>query len=139
MQGPDEPPINGIGRRITHVRFSIRKSRTACYSLELALATMLCTVHIGNAAEPTSPRESPTPRGATNPQLAEAERLSAEVAAHYRAGEYAQAIPKARRALQLGEAELGPDHPNVAASLNNLAELLRNAGRYAEAEPLYRR
>jgi tetratricopeptide (TPR) repeat protein len=37
------------------------------------------------------------------------------------------------------EKALGPDHPNVATSLNNLAEVLRATNRYAEAEPLYRR
>ncbi|MDP2278041.1 MAG: CHAT domain-containing protein, partial [Nitrospirota bacterium] len=31
------------------------------------------------------------------------------------------------------------DHPNVATSLNNLAGLYEPAGRYAEAEPLYKR
>jgi tetratricopeptide (TPR) repeat protein len=30
-----------------------------------------------------------------------------------------------------------PEHPNVATSLNSLAELYRAQGRYAEAEPLY--
>ena len=34
---------------------------------------------------------------------------------------------------------LGPDHPNVAPSLNNLAALYRAQGRYADAEPLYKR
>ena len=34
---------------------------------------------------------------------------------------------------------LGPDHPDTASSLNNLAGLYRAQGRYAEAEPLYRR
>ena len=33
----------------------------------------------------------------------------------------------------------GPDHPSVAASLNNLAALYRIQGRYADAEPLYKR
>jgi len=33
---------------------------------------------------------------------------------------------------------LGPDHPDVATSINNLAELYDNQGRYAEAEPLYK-
>ena len=33
----------------------------------------------------------------------------------------------------------GPAHPNVATSLNNLALLYQAQGRYAEAEPLYRR
>ena len=34
---------------------------------------------------------------------------------------------------------LGPDHPDVATSLNNLAVLYRHQGRYADAEPLYKR
>ena len=34
---------------------------------------------------------------------------------------------------------LGPDHPDVAGSLNNLASLYRAQGRYAQAEPLYQR
>jgi tetratricopeptide (TPR) repeat protein len=37
------------------------------------------------------------------------------------------------------EAELGPDHPVVAESLNDLAELLDAQGKYPEAEPLLRR
>jgi len=34
---------------------------------------------------------------------------------------------------------LGKDHPDVASSLNNLASLYQDQGRYAEAEPLYQR
>ena len=34
---------------------------------------------------------------------------------------------------------LGPDHPDVAVSLNNLAVLYASQGRYADAEPLYKR
>ncbi len=34
---------------------------------------------------------------------------------------------------------LGPEHPDVAESLNNLAELYRAQGKYAGAEPLYKR
>jgi tetratricopeptide (TPR) repeat protein len=37
------------------------------------------------------------------------------------------------------EKSLGTDHPRVANSLNNLAALYLEQGRYAEAEPLYRR
>ena len=32
-----------------------------------------------------------------------------------------------------------PDHPEVGTSLNNLAGLYEGQGRYAEAEPLYKR
>ena len=34
---------------------------------------------------------------------------------------------------------LGPDHPDVAISLNNLAGLYQHQGNYAKAEPLYKR
>ena len=44
-----------------------------------------------------------------------------------------------RRALAIDERSYGPDHPNVAIRLNNLAELLQATNRMAEAEPLYRR
>ena len=33
----------------------------------------------------------------------------------------------------------GPDHPEVAVSLNNLGVLYSNMDRYAEVEPLYLR
>jgi len=52
---------------------------------------------------------------------------------------YAEAEPLYRRALEIVEKALGPEHPDVAASLNNLALLYHRQGRYAEAEPLYRR
>jgi Tetratricopeptide repeat len=34
---------------------------------------------------------------------------------------------------------LGPEHPNLAAPLHNLAELYGETGRPTEAEPLYNR
>jgi tetratricopeptide (TPR) repeat protein len=57
----------------------------------------------------------------------------------YGAGKFAEAVPLAQQALAIYEKTLGPHHPNVAAALNNLAELYRNQSRYAEAEPLYKR
>jgi tetratricopeptide (TPR) repeat protein len=54
-------------------------------------------------------------------------------------GRYAEAEPLFRRALANFEKNLGPEHPSVATSLNNLARLLQNLGRYTEAEPLHRR
>ena len=44
-----------------------------------------------------------------------------------------------RRALTIDENSFGPDHPNVAIRLNNLAQLLQATNRLAEAEPLMRR
>ena len=54
-------------------------------------------------------------------------------------GRYREAIPFAKEALALGEEEFGPDHPNTAIFLNNLAAIYQGQGRYAEAEPLLQR
>jgi tetratricopeptide (TPR) repeat protein len=51
----------------------------------------------------------------------------------------AEAEPLYRRALAIDEASYGPEHPDVAIDLNNLASLLQDTNRLAEAEPLYRR
>ena len=47
--------------------------------------------------------------------------------------------PLYQRALAIREKVLGPDHPNVAQSLNNLATLYHAQRKYVEAEPLYKR
>jgi tetratricopeptide (TPR) repeat protein len=49
------------------------------------------------------------------------------------------AEPLMRRALAIDEKSLGPEHPSVAISLNNLAQLLKDINRLSEAEPLMRR
>ena len=42
-------------------------------------------------------------------------------------------------ALQIDEKALGPDHPDLATDLNNLAVLYNAQGKYAEAARLYER
>jgi tetratricopeptide (TPR) repeat protein len=54
-------------------------------------------------------------------------------------GKYADAVPLARRVLAIREKEQGPDHPDVATALNNLALLYLVHGRYLEAEPHFKR
>ena len=71
--------------------------------------------------------------------LAEADRLNKEAVALYRAGKFSQAEAPSKRSLAIWEKALGPEHPYVATSLNNLAELYRLQGKYTEAEPLYKR
>jgi tetratricopeptide (TPR) repeat protein len=44
-----------------------------------------------------------------------------------------------RRALAIKERYLGPDHPSVAGTLENLAALCRESGRKEEAKPLEER
>ncbi|MCH6577531.1 MAG: tetratricopeptide repeat protein, partial [Proteobacteria bacterium] len=56
----------------------------------------------------------------------------------YQQGNYPEAEKQLVGALKEAE-EFGPQDPRLATSLNNLAELYRAQGRYAEAEPLYKR
>ena len=71
--------------------------------------------------------------------LERARQLNAEIVQHYREGRYAEAIPLAREAVALREAALGPNHPDVGQSLNNLAQLLLAIGDLAGARPLAER
>ena len=54
-------------------------------------------------------------------------------------GAYDQALPLYQRALKIREKALGPEHPDTANSLNNLALLYQAMGAYDQALPLYQR
>ncbi len=54
-------------------------------------------------------------------------------------GDPASLAPIWEKILEIREKVLGPDHPETATSLNNLAVLYANQGAYAKAEPLYLR
>ena len=57
----------------------------------------------------------------------------------YRVGATSEAEPLFKRSLAVPPKALGPEHPDVAVSLNNLALLYRPQGRYGEGEPLAQR
>ena len=71
--------------------------------------------------------------------LAEARILNALANILYSLAEFETAVPIYRYALEIRESSLGPDHPDTATSLNNLAVLYSAQGRDAEAEPLHLR
>jgi tetratricopeptide (TPR) repeat protein len=54
-------------------------------------------------------------------------------------GNSVEAESLARRAVEIDERNLGPDHLTVAKDLNNLATLLQATNRVREAEAIYRR
>ena len=67
---------------------------------------------------------APTP--ASREALLEAARSAAEACnARRKAGAYPQAVPRCGEALGLTEAALGPDHPEVATALQDLAAVHR--------------
>jgi len=71
--------------------------------------------------------------------LARANALDQQIMQLYREGRYEDAIPLARDALAIYEKARGPEHPDVAISLNNLAAMYFSQGSYAKAEPLFKR
>ncbi|WP_414529699.1 tetratricopeptide repeat protein, partial [Nodularia chucula] len=52
-------------------------------------------------------------------------------------GLYILAEPWRQQCLSTAQDRLGDNHPDIAASLNNLAELYCSQGRYDQAESLY--
>jgi tetratricopeptide (TPR) repeat protein len=52
-------------------------------------------------------------------------------------GKYDEALDLHRQCCGIEKRYLGEEHPQYAASLNNLAALLKEQGKYEEAEPLY--
>jgi len=87
----------------------------------------------------TLPSCAPLQPAADPVALAEAAHLNQEASTLYIAGKYTEAEPLYQRALAIQEKLLGPEHPDVAMSLYNLALVCRYQGRYAEAEPLLKR
>ncbi|QRO00167.1 tetratricopeptide repeat protein [Archangium violaceum] len=75
----------------------------------------------------------------TNTLLEEARTAFEEGVRLEDAGRHAEAVPLFERALALREAELGGTHPDVATSLDILANLYAHLGFYARAEPLHER
>ena len=63
--------------------------------------------------------------------------LNQEAAELYRTGRYDRAVVVAKKALEVAERNVGPNHPDVAASLNNLAMLHQAMADYGKAKPLY--
>ena len=72
-------------------------------------------------------------------EFAEAGRLLNATASYlHERGQYADAEPLYKQAMEIRRTALGERHPSYATSLNNLAVLYRAMVRHADAEPLYK-
>ena len=73
-------------------------------------------------------------------EFSEAGRLSNQVGYYLDDhARYTEAEGCYLRAIAIGEKALGPEHPNLAIRLNNLANLYSEQGKYEEAESLFKR
>ena len=70
--------------------------------------------------------------------VAVSEPLDKQVMQLFGEGKYADAEPLAKQAIEQSIKKNGPDHPDTATSLSNLAVLYRTQGKYDLAEPLYK-
>jgi len=86
-------------------------------------------------ALPLAPRATAQPL----PEPTEVEQLDAKIEQLSREGRFDEAIPLAEQALSIQERALGPDHPGILKSLNDLAMLYRATGDYADAEAIFER
>jgi tetratricopeptide (TPR) repeat protein len=57
----------------------------------------------------------------------------------YAAAQYRMLLPLREQLVDDIDAELGPEHPDVAVNLHGLADVLQNQGRHREAEHMLRR
>jgi hypothetical protein len=73
----------------------------------------------------------------SEPQTIQSMLAEAELAAN--AGDLVSAEELLKNAAQLQEKELGPSHPDLANTINNLAIVAETTGRLDDAEALYRR
>src|SRR5215470_9683663 len=71
--------------------------------------------------------------------LKEAGTLAKKAAVLYDAGKYAEAAPLYLQSLSIREKVLGPEHADVAMTLNSLALVYQMQSRSAKAEPLFKR
>ena len=70
-------------------------------------------------------------------QSSEAAQLLSKAGYHlYERGQYAEAMSLCQHALMIREQLLGPDHPDVATSLNDLAVLCISLRKFDQVEPL---
>ncbi|HKB68968.1 MAG TPA: TonB family protein [Pyrinomonadaceae bacterium] len=72
-------------------------------------------------------------------EVAEESQLNASLVELYKAGKFDEALPVARRLLELREKMFGPEDPVVGIALSNLAEIFRAKKQNDEAQRLYRR
>jgi tetratricopeptide (TPR) repeat protein len=78
--------------------------------------------------------------GWSNPaELKEAVDLNDQVGQLVRERRYQQALPLAQKALQIRYKDLGPEHPETAASLTTLGLLYQEMGNPTDALPLLER
>lgn len=120
------------------IKKSLRVMGVSILTALLAVSLTACKDR-GNGGSSGGDKGTVSGSGVGQGPATEWETLTSEVMKLYSSGDYTQGVKVARHALQVAQQNDGPDHPNVALSLSNLAELYEAQSEYDKAEPLYKR
>ncbi|MCV3215450.1 tetratricopeptide repeat protein [Plectonema radiosum NIES-515] len=120
-------------------RFSQRKIQGSIKLVSWSITAAIIFELLLNIPTQVTGQSHPPLSAQQSTQLQEAKQLNKQVIELYNAGKYNEAIAPAERAIEISEKVLGKEHPDVATTLNNLAELYKAQGRYQKAEPLHLR
>jgi TonB family protein len=109
--------------------------------MKATLVVFILSLLLAGTAFAQTDKARPQPGNAPGqtPQLSEADNLSQQVVKLYAQSKYDEAIPLARRALEIRSPALPDADPRVMSALGNLAELYIAIKKFADAEPLYQR
>src|SRR5215217_6769522 len=92
---------------------------------------LLTSLLFGNLFIPQSPQQSP--------ELKEASHLSVSVVKLFKEGKFDEAIPLAKRALEIRQSLLPPNDPLVLTALGNLGDLYNAKSDYNAAKKTFER
>jgi len=96
----------------------------------IAAALFIVTLCASACAQQPKPVESP---------LDVWVKMTDDAVTLYTQRKHKEAIALAEKALEYAKKNFGPEHPNVAESMDNLATYLTAEGEYAKAEDLYKK
>ncbi|MFN7946048.1 MAG: TonB family protein [Blastocatellia bacterium] len=106
-----------------------------------ALLALLCLFPSlgGVQQQSNAPGNAQAQSQTKTPEAVEAEKLNAEVVRLFRGEKFAEALPLAKRALELCEKVSGPEHPLTQSALKNLAAVNMGLKKYGAAAEAYQR
>lgn len=86
-----------------------------------------------------SQTKTPSNAPLDKPEVIEAATLAKKVIELYKQGKYKEALPLAKRCVQIREKAFAPADDALRTAVNNLAEVYIALGKYEDAEPLFQR
>ena len=107
-------------------------------SVVTVLAALLIVAGAGVHSIATAESAAPPPASA-DANEAELAKSFAHVSEFYDQGKFAEGLAAAQQALQFSEQRFGQDHQHTAEACGWVGIMLRELGRYPEAEPFFKR